>query len=99
MGFINDLMNISKCETKLFADDTVLLLNNADLKSLYDIVNLELAAVANWSKINKLSLNHSKTQYVLIQPTKKQPVGLSYDFCVNSKGTKINCVALADILG
>ena len=95
--YINDLVNISKFETRLFAEDTALLLNNVDLKTFNETVNLELAAVANWLKINKLSLNYPKSHYLLIQPSKKQSI--SYDFKVNIGGTKTTRCRSARYLG
>ena len=63
--YINDLPYISKFNTKLLADNTVLILLNSCMKTLQQEVNQELEEINNWMKINKLSLNSTKTQYML----------------------------------
>ena len=41
----------------LFADDTYVFLTNENLNELFDIANIELIALSNWFKANKLSKN------------------------------------------
>ena len=50
----------------LFADDTVLLQSDNNLGKLQNLVNHEMAKVMDWLTANKLSLNISKTKYMLI---------------------------------
>ena len=66
--YINDLPHASKFETRLFADDTALFLSNDSLKTLNKDVNHELLNKEAWINANKLSLNYSKTKYLLIKP-------------------------------
>ena len=66
--YINDLPKISKFETRLFADDTALILSDKNMKSLNVTVNSELIKVEQWLNANNLSLNYSKTKYLLIKP-------------------------------
>ena len=42
-----------------------LFLVNKDVDELYNIANLELIALSNWLKANKLSLNISKTNFMI----------------------------------
>ena len=65
--YINDLPTASQFETRLFADDTALILTDSNLKSLNDKVNTELSKVGHWLNSNKLSLNLSKTKYLLVK--------------------------------
>jgi hypothetical protein len=67
---INDLPNASNLLlTLLFADDTTLQLNSSDVQNLFNTANSELSKVAEWFRANKLTLNLSKTKYILF----KQP--------------------------
>lgn len=70
---INDLPNASKFFTILFADDTTLQLSSEDVHQLYEVANLELTKIADWFKANKLTLNASKTKYILFR-NKQQKV-------------------------
>ena len=69
--YINDQPYLSKFNTKLFADDTVLTLSNSCIKTLQREVNQELEEINNWMKINKLSLNSTTTKYMLIKGSRK----------------------------
>ena len=47
------------------ADDTNILYSDANVKNLNNVVNTELDKLNTWFIINKLSLNVSKTNYIL----------------------------------
>ena len=65
---INDLPNASNLLlTLLFADDTTLQLNSSDVQNLFNTANSELNKVAEWFSANKLTLNLSKTKYILFR--------------------------------
>ena len=49
-----------------FADDTVLVQSDNNLGKLQNLVNHEMTKVMDWLTANKLSLNISKTKYMLI---------------------------------
>ena len=51
---------------KLFADDTAIILEGTNLIQLQDEVSKELITTDNWMKHNRLSLNYSKTTYLVI---------------------------------
>ena len=61
----NDLANTSKFITKLFADNTALPLHDDNLKTHNKSVNCELIKVANWLKINKLSINYNTQKHII----------------------------------
>ena len=70
--YINDLPNISKkLKFYLFADDTNIYLESHDLQSLEKIMNKELEKLFEWLCINRLSLNISKTNFVIFCPINK----------------------------
>ena len=64
--YINDLPICSKFNTTLYADDTVLIYSDKNINSLNLKTNEELEKINLWFLINKLSLNLSKTKYMLI---------------------------------
>ena len=65
--YMNDICNTSKLLSFiLFADDTPVFLSDKDVNVLYDTMNNELYEVCNWFKCNKLSLNASKTNLMLL---------------------------------
>ena len=64
--YINDIVcSTSHLQFLLFADDTNIFLQGNDLNALCDTLNRELVHVFNWIKCNQLTLNHTKTQYLI----------------------------------
>ena len=59
--YINNLPQVNRFDTKLFADDTVLMLSHKNLNNLENKVNNELNKIDYWLKQSKLSLNYTKT--------------------------------------
>ena len=71
--YINDLFKSSPVlKFIMFADDTNLFFSHKDVNSLYETVNIELEKVNIWFKANKLSLNVSKTNYILFHQKRKE---------------------------
>lgn len=65
--YTNDLPNVIKHSNSiLFADDTTIYLSGKDVNKLYTIMNKELDSLTDWFRANKLSLNVSKTNYMLL---------------------------------
>ena len=73
--FINDLPRGLNFFTLLFADDTTFQLSSSNLVNLFDMANTELDKAAKWFQTNKLTLNVSKTKFMLFR--KK---GMQVDF-------------------
>ena len=66
--YINDLPYASsKLKFILFADDTSILFRTKNPSSIVPLLNDELILVSNWFKINKLSLNVKKTNFMIFQ--------------------------------
>ena len=64
--YINDLPGASSLITKLFADDTCLLFSANSTASLQSIANTELSKIEQWMASNKLTINHSKTKFMIV---------------------------------
>lgn len=70
--YINDFSNASSYfSTRLFADDTSLTVCGKDLDSLIHQINIELPKICDWLCANKLTLNLTKTKYIIFQPRQK----------------------------
>ena len=71
--YINDLPNVSSLtQSLLFADDTSIFCSHKDANHLVSIVNNELAKIVIWLKVNKLSLNLTKTNFMIFHPRQKK---------------------------
>ena len=68
--FINDLPKSSKLFTLLFADDTTFQLSSSSLSDLFKTANDEISKACEWFQANKLTLNVSKTKYMLFREKK-----------------------------
>ena len=64
--YVNDITNTSDLlKFILFADDTTILCSSSNIKNLITIINNELNNLCDWFAANKLSLNVSKTNYII----------------------------------
>ena len=101
--FINDLPRSSTFfSTRLYADDTSLTASGSDLDSLLREINKHLPVIYEWLCSNKLTLNLSKTKYVIFVPRQKESynlytpltvanVYLEKSYCVKYLGVYIDC--------
>ena len=60
-----------------FADDTNLFSSGSNAMSLQDGVNNNLAIIAEWLKVNKLSLNIKKTHFMCFSAKNKSRTDIS----------------------
>ena len=94
--YITDLSNVCKCTMPLFfADDTNLFINGSNINELESLLNSELAEIAKWLKVNKLSLNINKTHYMIFATKRKIIPGI----VINIEGHIINEVDSTKFLG
>ena len=64
--YINDICNVSKLiKCILFADDTNLFFSGKCIKYICKVMSMELIILKSWLASNKLSLNISKTNYIV----------------------------------
>ena len=71
--YINDIQNCSDIASMLlFADDTNLFYSHSCLKTLNETLQTEVEKIAEWLNTNKLSINTSKTKFILFRSSKKK---------------------------
>ena len=71
--YINDLPLVSNnAIIKLFADDTSIFVNAKSTSDLKAIASDVLCKVDEWMKMNKLTLNYSKTEFMLCNTSRNQ---------------------------
>ena len=92
--YINDLSSITKLTPTLSADDTVLSISGSNSTELQSIVNTELE-VNEWLHFNMLSLNYSKTSYMIASRKNNQLT----DFNVNINDKTITRTTCVKYLG
>ena len=91
--YVNDLPLATNFDVKLFADDPNLTMSNYKVKDLQKNVNNELENIVGWMS-NKLSLNFTKTKFLLITKAKRQK---SFEIKIN--GHAIQPSSYAKYLG
>ena len=70
--YINDLHNVSDKLTLLqFADDSSFFVSGRSLPELFNVLQNEIVKIREWLNNNKLSLNISKTNYMIMTNQKK----------------------------
>ena len=92
--YINDLPLASDCKVHLFADDTNLTLTHSQSEMLLQKVNENTQKIINWMRINKFSINYSKSKFMII--TKKQ---FKHKFEIVIEDNKINQKSFVKYLG
>ena len=66
------MFSATNLATFLFADDTSCLAEHHDVNELISYVNVELRKLANWFRSNKMSVNVSKTKYIIFRTKGKR---------------------------
>ena len=60
--------------TILFADDTIFFITGNNYADLVTTLNNELCKIVKWLNVNKISINISKSQYMIFQSSKKKSI-------------------------
>ena len=65
--YVNDLPNcLSNCQSRMYADDTHVTYAGFSADNIQSCLNDDLVNVSNWLIANKLTLNMTKTKFILI---------------------------------
>ena len=71
--YINDLANVSEnLFSILFADDTTVLIEGTNINTMISTLNCELAKLTEWLNANKLSINVSKSHYMVFHRSRRK---------------------------
>ena len=64
--YSNDIpLSLTHSKAILFADDTTVFCTGSDLEKMYECINSDMDNLNDWFKANQLSVNPSKTKYIL----------------------------------
>ena len=66
--YINGISTCVSCTPRLFADDTCLIVKDKNINDLHKKITTEITSLDKWMIANKLTLNFSKSNLILIQP-------------------------------
>ena len=92
--YINDLTAASDLTVRLYADDACLTFCHKNISILKNKVNTELILVSDWLKVNKLSINYSKSNYMIFNNTK-----LKQNLFIEIDGNKLQKINVINYLG
>ena len=96
--YVNDMHNACRSSfIMLFADDTNIFVSGKSILEIEQTINVELKALSIWFKLNKLTLNIKKTNFMIIKSRKKNvdPTLLN----ININNNKIQQVQFIKFLG
>ena len=96
--YINDFrLCLRNTNTGHFADDTFIMYSSKKLKTIETVINTELKEVIKWLRLNKLSLNASKTELIFFHSQRRI---LNYDdISIKFDGKKLSPVDSIKYLG
>ena len=69
--YINDLVQTTNFKVNLFVDDTLLIMLHKSIKKMQKQVNYKINQVGKWMNANKLTINYSKSNFMLFTNKKK----------------------------
>ena len=86
--YINDLANSSDIlKFRIFADDTNIFYSSKNLDELQNVINNELSKVYTYCIANKLSINFTKTNYMIITTAQRKDAQINI-----ANITQKNCI-------
>ena len=95
--YINDMNNaINFSSIFHFADDTNMLNCSRNLKQLSKQVNIDLKQILHWLNANKISLNASKTEFVLFKHQRRH---INFDLRIKINGQRLYPSSFIKYLG
>ena len=98
--YVNDITYTSNIlDFILFADDTTILYSHKDVNSKINVVNKELYEVTNWFKANKLSVNATKTNFMILGTPYMTSTKTREDLKVSLDNTVLKRVKFTKFLG
>ena len=95
---INDIVLASHFTTRLSADDPALILSDTNLTTLEMKVKSEMQKIVYWLNQNKLTLNYSKTTYLIVNNALRSKNKRKSSFSVSINNNVIKKLLLPNIL-
>ena len=97
--YINDLPLSSNFDSILYADDTAMILSDSNINSLINRVNNELNIIDLWLRKNKLSLNYSKTSFIIFNEQPNKTFDYEFKLKINNNPIKrVNSIKYLGVL-
>ena len=97
--YINDLPLSSNFDSILYADDTAMILFDSNINSLINRVNNELCIIDLWLRKNKLSLNNSKTSFIIFNKQPNKTCDYEFKLKINNNLIKrVNSIKYLGVL-
>ena len=98
--YINDLPNcLSNCEPRMYAGDTHLTYAGDCVNNLQLYLNQDLDNVHNWLRANKLTLNMTKTEFMLISSRQRLSTLADSPTIITINDNQVSQVTTAKSLG
>ena len=99
--YVNDFQYAcNNANPKLFADDSNLCVTGRNLNELYEAANQACSQVSHWFKCNRLTVNYSKSVYLLFFPHKDDDDYISSNnLCISLDNNLIKRVNVTKFLG
>ena len=97
--YINDIPQcLEHTNANMFADDTQIETSGYDINVIAEKLNKNLENVSTWMSANKLTLNKTNTEYMIIGSNKRVK-HIDTEPCLHVKDRKINRVKITKSLG
>ena len=97
--YINDLPNcLSHCNPRMYTDDTHLTYASDNVENIESYLNQDLGNIYSWLRANRLTLNMTKTEFLLIGSRQRQS-SLTVSPALTINGVKVKQVTNTKSLG
>ena len=95
--YINDVCQVSKFTSCLYADDTCLIMSHKNIRTLEEMCNRELVEIDIWFRANKLTANINKASKFMVSYGSRNV--RHYDFEIKMGTSKLERVKTMKYLG
>lgn len=96
--YVNDLpLQVQRCKMVLYADDTAIFYAAKSMEEVESVLVSEMNKIEQWLQCNKLTLNASKSKYMLFGTTAR--INSTQDLHIQVKGTDIKRTSAIKYLG
>ena len=86
--YSNDMASCVTCQLIMYADDTILLVSDRNLKNVAQNLSTELSRCSHWLTNNGLSMHMGKTEAIVLSSRRKKH--LTKNFVIQSNGHDIH---------